>query len=55
MTFEDELVDLVIDYMENNCEMKEKHIKNVDDYFTFTDKNNCKRVLERILALPNRQ
>ena len=51
---EDELVDLVIDYMENNCEMKEKHIKNVDDYFTFTDKNNCKRVHEAIKKIPPR-
>lgn len=45
---EDELVDLICEYMENDCEMKEEHVKNVEDYFTFTDRNNCKRVHEAI-------
>jgi CDP-glycerol glycerophosphotransferase (TagB/SpsB family) len=45
---EEELVDLIVDYMENDCEMKEKHAQNVEDYFTFTDKNNCMRVHEAI-------
>jgi len=45
---EDELVDLIVDYMENDCEMKEKHVQNVEEYFTFTDKNNCMRVHDAI-------
>ncbi len=51
---EDELVDLIIEYMENNCEMKEKHVKNVDEYFIFTDKKNCERVHKAIKKIPPR-
>ena len=51
---EDELVDLIEEYMKNNCEMKEKHKQNVDDYFIFTDKNNCRRVHEAISKIPPR-
>lgn len=51
---EDELIDLVEQYLEKDCEMKEKHIKNVEDYFLFTDKNNCMRVHEAILKIPPR-
>ncbi|WP_407377828.1 CDP-glycerol glycerophosphotransferase family protein [Methanobrevibacter sp.] len=52
---EDQLIELLIDYMENDCEMKEKHVKNVDDYFIFTDRNNCKRVHEAIKKIPPRE
>ena len=51
---EDELVDLIIEYMENDCKMKEKHIQNVEDYFIFTDKNNCMRVHNAINEIPPR-
>lgn len=51
---EDELIRLLGEYMENDCKMKEKHIENVEDYFTFTDKNNCKRVHEAIKKIPPR-
>ena len=29
---------------------KPEYVKRVDDFFAFTDKNNCKRVYEAILA-----
>lgn len=51
---EDELVDLIIEYMENDCKMKEKFIQNVEEYFTFTDKNNCMRVHNAINEIPPR-
>ena len=51
---EDELVDLLEEYMKNECEMKEKHKQNVDDYFMFTDGNNCKRVHEAIKKIQPR-
>lgn len=51
---EDELVELLDEYMKNDCEMKEKHIKNVEDYFIFTDRNNCKRVHDAICKIPPR-
>ena len=51
---EDELVELIGEYIENDCKMKDEHIKNVEDYFTFTDKNNCKRVHDAIKEIPPR-
>ena len=51
---EDELVEFLEEYMENDCKMKEKHIENVENYFTFTDKNNCMRVHEAIKKIPPR-
>lgn len=51
---EDELIDFIEEYLDNDCVMKEKHKQNVDDYFTFTDQNNCKRVHEAILKIPPR-
>ncbi len=52
---EDELIDLLEQYMENDCKMKEKHVQNVEEYFMFTDQNNCKRVHDAILRIPPRE
>ena len=49
---EDELVDLIIEYIENDCKIKEKYSKRIDEFFMYTDKNNCKRVYDRIKELP---
>ena len=42
------LMGMFVDYIENECEMKNQYIKRVDDFFEFSDKNNCKRVYEAI-------
>lgn len=44
-----DLVDLIIDYVNKNCNMKEKYMERVDTFFEFNDKNNCKRVYDFIL------
>ena len=49
---EDELVDLIIEYIENDCIIKEKYRKRINEFFLFNDKNNCKRVHEKIKELP---
>ena len=49
---EEDLVQLLIDYIENDCKMKDKYIERVDDFFFYTDKNNCKRVHEAIKNIP---
>ena len=49
---EEEIVDSIIDYIENQCRIKEKYIKRIDDFFLFNDKNNCKRVHEAINEVP---
>ena len=43
---EDELVDLIIEYIKNDCKIKGKYSKRIDKFFLFNDKNNCKRVHE---------
>lgn len=49
---EDELVDFIIEYIENDCKIKNKYVKRIDDFFLFNDKNNCKRVHEAIHEVP---
>ena len=43
---EEELVDKMIEYMNNSCEMEEKYKRRVDGFFKYTDPNNCKRVYD---------
>lgn len=43
---EDDLVDRIIEYMNNGCEMEEKYKSRVDNFFKYTDQKNCKRVYE---------
>ncbi len=41
-------VERIIEYMQNGCKMKEKYISRADDFFAFDDKDNCKRVYDKI-------
>lgn len=47
----DTLVDRIIEYMKNGCEMKEEYRKRIDATFPFNDQNNCQRVYEKIMEL----
>ena len=49
---EDELVDLIIEYIGNDCKIKEKYSKRIEEFFFYTDKNNCKRVYDAIKKIP---
>ena len=49
---EEELVDLIIEYMENDCKTKDKYYKRMSEFFIFNDKNNCKRVHDKIKEIP---
>ena len=51
---ENELVDEIIEYMKNNCEIKEKYEKRIKAYFLFTDNNNSMRVYDAIRRLPKK-
>ena len=42
----DELIDTLIDYMKNNCVMKDEYRARADDFFEFSDHNNCKRIYD---------
>ena len=39
----------IVEYMDGGCRMKPEFQKRVDDFFAFTDKDNCKRIYEAIL------
>lgn len=45
------LVNLLIDYMKNDCILKEKFKKRINNFFAFNDQNNCQRVYDAIKDL----
>lgn len=47
----DETVDCLIEYMKNDCQIKEIYRKRIDSFFVYHDKNNCQRVYEAIMAM----
>lgn len=44
----DEIVDELCHYMSDECQMKQMYVDRVEDFFAFTDHNNCKRILDVI-------
>lgn len=48
---EDELIKMIIKYMENDCKMKERYKNRVIEFYKYNDKNNCKRVYDAILNI----
>lgn len=57
----DELIDLLCEYMANGCKMKEEYVRRADDFFYYNDHNNCKRIYDTMIdyqekkILPYRQ
>lgn len=45
---EEELINLIINYMENNCNIKEEYHNRIDGFFIFHDRSNCKRAYDKI-------
>lgn len=44
-----ELIDTLVEYMKNNCEMKPEYQKRVDDFFAFKDHKNCERIYQEMI------
>lgn len=42
------IVDIMIDYMKNNCKPKPVYTERADKFFAFNDKNNCERVYKKL-------
>ena len=42
----DELIDLLIEYMSNDCKMKPEYVARADDFFHYDDHNNCERIYD---------
>ena len=44
-----ELIDLLCEYMESGCKMKEEYVRRADDFFYYNDHNNCKRIYDTMI------
>lgn len=42
----DNLIDRVIKYLENGCRMEEKYQERVTKFYAYTDRNNCRRIMD---------
>ena len=49
---EDHLIDLIIEYMENDCKIKYYYRDRIIEFFQYHDKENCKRVYDKIKEIP---
>jgi CDP-glycerol glycerophosphotransferase (TagB/SpsB family)/glycosyltransferase involved in cell wall biosynthesis len=47
----DALVDRLIEYMENDCKLKDLYRDRIEKTFPYNDRDNCKRVYEEIVKL----
>ena len=45
----DELIDTLIEYMQNDCQMKPEYVKRADDFFYYRDHNNCERIYKEMI------
>ncbi len=45
----EELIDLLVEYMAAGCQMKPEYVRRADDFFAFSDHNNCKRVYDTMI------
>lgn len=48
-------VDRIIEYIGNGCILKEKYKERIDNFFTYHDTNNCKRVYTMVQNFTNRR
>lgn len=46
ITEEKELIELITNYIKNECQMKDEYNQNMKKFFKYHDKQNCKRVYE---------
>ncbi|MBR2674873.1 MAG: CDP-glycerol glycerophosphotransferase family protein [Mogibacterium sp.] len=49
----EETVDELIYYIKNDCRMKDEYREKVENFFAYTDRNNCKRVYDAVMELEN--
>lgn len=45
----DELIDVLVEYMKNDCRMPELYRRRADDFFAYSDHDNCARIYEVML------
>lgn len=49
------LINCIIEYMKNGCQLKNKYRERIDHTFPYSDKNNCQRVYNEILELMSQE
>ena len=45
----EQLVDLICEYMDNECKIKNEYKNRIDKFFKYHDYNNCERVYNEIM------
>ncbi len=45
------IVNRIIEYINEDCKLKEKYLKRINSFFNVLDTNNCERVLKKILEI----
>lgn len=48
-------IDRIIEYVKDDCRLKPEYRARIDSFFTFNDQNNSRRVLDKILQMPDRK
>ena len=44
-------VDRIIEYLENGCKLKSKYEERIDNFFAYSDKNNCERIYNKMIEM----
>jgi CDP-glycerol glycerophosphotransferase (TagB/SpsB family) len=47
----DKLIDMVIEYIDNDCVMKDEYKQRVNEFFAYFDKNNTRRVYDEVINI----
>lgn len=45
----DEIIKCLCNYIDNQCVMEDEYKNRVDDFFRYSDHNNCKRIYEKVI------
>lgn len=51
----EQTVDEIIRSIENGCKLTEEYEQRINRFYAFSDANNCKRILDAVLALDGRE
>ena len=51
----DETVNVLVEYIQSDCKIKEIYRKRVDSFFSYNDRNNCRRIYEIIKEKDNKE
>ena len=46
-----DLIRTIKEYIDNDCEIKEKYLERINKFYTYHDKNNCKRNYNAVMKL----